>query len=362
MRGEWDAPDQHRQPPSPSAVPSAMPVSGKPVEQRRREVVLGLALVVVLGAAGVGIVATSGESATILTSDEAVAGAEAAEAAGDIIAAAATPDVEIDVDLAAITDPDPDTDEGAVTRADGGCTIGARSLQVGASGDGVECLQQAMADAGLYDGRITGEFDQATFDAVESFQVTEDLFVDGVVGRETAIALGVWPDEESLVVRTPEPEPGATDLWGVELSPVASAGDDAPPLPANSGSGYRVVYDRAGQRAWAVDENERIIRSWLVSGSTYSNELPGTHYVYSRSEVSTAWNGKAYLPLMIRWLKTQRGNIGFHGIPTKVSNGEAYQGTDELGTRLSGGCQRQHNTDAQFLWGFAEVGTKVVVT
>lgn len=146
------------------------------------------------------------------------------------------------------------------------------------------------------------------------------------------------------------------------MSPVASAGDDAPPLPEDSGSGYRVVYDRAGQRVWAVDEDERIIRSWLVSGSTYSNETPGTHTVYSRSEVSTAWNGKAYLPLMIRYLKTDRGNIGFHGIPTKVSTGEVYQTTEELGTRLSGGCQRQHNMDAAFLWGFAEVGTTVVVT
>ena len=78
--------------------------------------------------------------------------------------------------------------------------------------------------------------------------------------------------------------------------------------------------------------------------------------------MSTAWNGKAYLPMMIRWLKTERGAIGFHGIPTKVSNGEVYQTTDELGTRLSGGCQRQHNLDASFLWGFAPVGTPVIVT
>ncbi len=84
--------------------------------------------------------------------------------------------------------------------------------------------------------------------------------------------------------------------------------------------------------------------------------------MYSRSEVSTAWNGKAYLPFMIRWLQTERGHIGFHGIPTKVSTGEVYQTTDELGTRLSGGCQRQHDTDAAFRWGFADIGTKVVVT
>ena len=247
-------------------------------------------------------------------------------------------------------------------RADGGCTIGASAVRLGSSGDGVACLQQVLIDLGHYDGAADGDFDDPTLAAVMQYQASENLFVDGVVGRESAIALGIWPDEESLVTRTPPPPPGATDLWGVELSPVGSAGDDAPPLPENSGSGYRVVYDRAGQRVWAVDENERIIRSWLVSGSTYSNELPGTHEVYSRSELSTAWNGKAYLPNMIRWLKTERGAIGFHGIPTKVSTGEVYQTTDELGTRLSGGCQRQHNLDASFLWGFAPVGTKVVVT
>jgi hypothetical protein len=97
------------------------------------------------------------------------------------------------------------------------------------------------------------------------------------------------------------------------------------------------VYDRSGQRVWAVDKNERVIRSWLVSGSKYNNELPGTHEVYSRSEVSTAWNGKAFLPHMIRWLKTDIGNIGFHGIPRHVSDGSRYEKDSELGTRLSGG-------------------------
>jgi lipoprotein-anchoring transpeptidase ErfK/SrfK len=83
--------------------------------------------------------------------------------------------------------------------------------------------------------------------------------------------------------------------------------------------------------------------------------------VYSRSEVSTAWNGKAYLPRMIRWLKTDIGHIGFHGIPTHVSDGSPYQTEAELGTRLSGGCQRQANPDSRFMWDFAQVGTTVVV-
>jgi hypothetical protein len=148
---------------------------------------------------------------------------------------------------------------------------------------------------------------------------------------------------------------------GYPLSSVATSGPDAPPLPPNSGSGKRLVYDRAGQRVWAIDKKERVIRSWLVSGSKYSNELPGTHEVYSKSDVSTAWNGKAWLPKMVRWLKTDIGAIGFHAIPLHVEDNSPYMTESELGTRLSGGCQRQANADAAFVWDFADIGTTVVV-
>jgi peptidoglycan hydrolase-like protein with peptidoglycan-binding domain len=241
------------------------------------------------------------------------------------------------------------------------CTLTERSLGGGSSGSDVTCLQEALREAGYLDTDPTGTYDNRTAAAVEALQTDRDLYVDGLVGRETAISLGIWPDEQSLVVRTPAPSPGAVDLLGYPLSTVASAGDDAPALPENSGSGRRVVYSRAGQRVWAVDENGVILRSWLISGSKYDNELPGTHEVYSRSEMSTAWNGKAWLPKMIRWLRTDIGHIGFHAIPLHREDDSPYQTEDELGTRLSGGCQRQANADAAFMWDFAQVGTKIVV-
>ena len=145
------------------------------------------------------------------------------------------------------------------------------------------------------------------------------------------------------------------------LSPVASTGASAPALPENSGTGRRVVYSRTGQRVWAVDADGNILRSWLVSGSKYNNEQPGMHKVYSKSPQSTAWNGKAILPMMVRWQKTSIGAIGFHGIPIHVSDGSPYQTDAELGTRLSGGCQRQNNLDAKFVWDWASIGTTVVV-
>jgi peptidoglycan hydrolase-like protein with peptidoglycan-binding domain len=254
----------------------------------------------------------------------------------------------------------PDLDGSDLTAEDS-CLMDVLSVRMGATGKSVSCLQQALLDGGFYSGSVNGSFDQATFDAVERMQTDRNLYVDGIVGRESAISLGIWPDEESFVVRTPKPAEGSVDLMGYPLSSVASAGSNAPALPENSGSGRRLVYDRAGQRVWAIDGDGQIVRSWLVSGSKYSNELPGTHEVYSRSDVSTAWNGKAYLPKMVRWLKTDIGAIGFHSIPLHVEDNSPYQTEAELGTRLSGGCQRQAVRDANFLWDFAQVGTKVVV-
>ncbi|MGA0878196.1 MAG: L,D-transpeptidase family protein [Ilumatobacteraceae bacterium] len=235
------------------------------------------------------------------------------------------------------------------------------SLGGGDSGPEVLCLQEALIAAGYLTGTPSGRYDNATAGAVTRLQEERELFVDGLAGRETALSLGIWIEESTNVIRTPPPAPGAVDTLGFPLSSVATSGPDAPPLPPNSGSGRRLVFERAGQRVWAVDENEMVIRSWLVSGSKYNNETPGTHEVYSRSEVSTAWNGKAYLYKMVRWLKTDIGAIGFHALPVRVSDGSVYQTEEELGLRLSGGCQRQANLDADFTWEFAQLGTVVVV-
>ncbi|HEX4981233.1 MAG TPA: L,D-transpeptidase family protein [Ilumatobacteraceae bacterium] len=348
-----------------------------PASQRDREA--RIAVIVVLATAiGLIVIALSGRgSETDAASSDGVQSLAAAVATESTVSAATS---DAATDAAAATDPAgstptseplPDLDvvddatSAELTNAEqssgDGCTMTVLSLRHGESGESVSCLQGALAAAGYYTGTVSGQFDQATYDAVKKVQEERNLYVDGVVGRETALSLEIWPEEESLVTRTPPPAPGAVDAWGYALSSVASTGDGAPPVPANSGSGRRVVYERAGQRVWAIDKDENVIRSWLVSGSQYTNEVPGTHQVYSKSEVSTAWNGKAFLPLMVRWYQTDIGHLGFHAIPIHRSDNTPYQTEAELGTRLSGGCQRQANRDAQFMWDFADIGTTVVV-
>lgn len=245
-----------------------------------------------------------------------------------------------------------------------GCVLDVTSVERGDEGEAVTCVQKALTIGGFYSGPISGVFDDATAAAAQTLQADRGLYVDGIVGARTADSLGIWPGAESFVVRTPPPAGGAKDLLGFPLSSVASAGDDAPPMPPNSGqgTGKRVVYDRAGQRVWAIDDDERVVRSYLVTGSRFRNEVPGEHQVYSRSEVSTAWNFEADLPLMVRYLQTERGHIGFHAIPIHKSDGTPYQTEAELGQNLSGGCQRQAQLDAEFMWEFAQLGTRVIVT
>ena len=241
------------------------------------------------------------------------------------------------------------------------CTLSGVPLGIGSFGEDIFCLQATLNSFGILDGAESGVFDLATAVAVAEFQSRHNLPEGGLVGRRTGTKLGIWPPDLPTVVRTPVPAPGAVDTWGFPLSSVASAGINAPPLPANSGTGYRLVYDRAAQRVWAVDENENVIRSWLVSGSQANNEIPGEHKVYSRSRISTSLDGEATFYLMVRWLKTQDDAIGFHGLPRRTWDKSFYQTEDELGIPLSSGCQRQADLDAEFTWNFAPLGTTVVV-
>jgi Ca-activated chloride channel family protein len=65
-------------------------------------------------------------------------------------------------------------------------------LQQGDKGMAVERLQQALAGAGVYRGRISGDYDQATADAVKSYQKKNGVPADGTAGAETQAKLGLY--------------------------------------------------------------------------------------------------------------------------------------------------------------------------
>jgi Ca-activated chloride channel family protein len=65
-------------------------------------------------------------------------------------------------------------------------------LQQGDKGIAVERLQQGLASAGVYKGRVTGIYDQATADAVKAYQKKNGVPADGTAGAETQARLGLY--------------------------------------------------------------------------------------------------------------------------------------------------------------------------
>jgi hypothetical protein len=135
--------------------------------------------------------------------------------------------------------------------------------------------------------------------------------------------------------------------------------DASAPVPRNTGSGRRIVFDMSDQRVWLVTGAADVRRTYLVSGSVTDNLQPGTYSVYSKSLHAWGIEDSGTMQYMVRFAHGRNAAIGFHDIP--VLNGATVQTRAELGSPRSHGCIRQWRPDAKALWRFAPVGTKVVV-
>jgi peptidoglycan hydrolase-like protein with peptidoglycan-binding domain len=67
-----------------------------------------------------------------------------------------------------------------------------------------ENIQQALKNAGLYDGSIDGKIGPKTKRAIEEFQRQNDLQVDGKVGQKT------W-EKLKVFLAMPEPNPAPAE-------------------------------------------------------------------------------------------------------------------------------------------------------
>ena len=140
----------------------------------------------------------------------------------------------------------------------------------------------------------------------------------------------------------------------------ASAPASDPPVPEDSGTGRRAVFDESQQRVWLVSGSERVLSTYLVSGSVTDNLQPGTYAVFSRSEQAVGIDGST-MRWFVRFTRGPSGAaIGFHDLP--VDEDGVVQSVDDLGTEQSHGCIRQRTSDAKRMWRFAPLGTTVVVT
>ncbi len=218
-----------------------------------------------------------------------------------------------------------------------GCTITA-ALQLGSSGPEVTCLEQQLANVGLM-ASADVTFDDATDQAVRAYQTSKSLDVDGIAGKQTAEAMGVW------------------------------AGP-AGPLPATDAdcpsSGHAAIVDRANQRG-ALCDNGAISYQFPIT-TARSQPDPGRYPVYAKDMKSSA-NFDGQYSEMTHFVAFTKGKykgarIAFHSIPT-LPNGDLVQPLDSVGTPErfgdSHGCIRVKYDDSVKIWDWLAVGDEVHV-
>jgi Domain of unknown function (DUF4214)/L,D-transpeptidase catalytic domain len=143
---------------------------------------------------------------------------------------------------------------------------------------------------------------------------------------------------------------------------VAMTGTTRPEKPGlpypKVGSGERVIYDNTNNRVYLIDETGELNKTHLVSGRRGIPSV-GRYNVYSKSRYAYAPHDGITMEYMVRFARGE-WPYGFHSIPV-WPNKSPLQNSEELGTHRSGGCVRQEFDDAQYMFGWADVGTRVIV-
>ncbi|MBR7832397.1 L,D-transpeptidase [Actinospica durhamensis] len=129
-----------------------------------------------------------------------------------------------------------------------------------------------------------------------------------------------------------------------------NAAPQADALPANSGSGTRIVYSPSLHRVWLV-QGSTVSRTMQVVPGTVTPPA-GTYPVYAKSPGSTGGDGVSVVYL-VRFDSSSSTVFGFDAEAGLIGMPPAPKGH-------TGGV-RMEQTDAQVLYQFAAVGTDVVV-
>ena len=112
---------------------------------------------------------------------------------------------------------------------------------------------------------------------------------------------------------------------------------------------------------WVVAAGGIPLRDYPVTGRP-GWPRPGAYRVFSKSRSTASPKYGVTFDWMVRFAHGRSLSIGFHDIPRVMGTGRPIQAEADLGAPIGhGGCVRQRTADARWLFGWATVGTPVVV-
>jgi hypothetical protein len=175
------------------------------------------------------------------------------------------------------------------------------------------------------------------------------------VGILAAQAAATAPKVSSAIAKTggttstPQAKGGSPDASASGTHPNSTA------LPANSGSGLRIVYAEGAKRVWLVSASNTVARTFAVVPGTVTAPT-GTFSVTNRLG-STAGSDGTPVQYVVLFNKARVGGsstaFGFDAVANVT-------GMPPAPTSRTGGI-RMTQADAQALWTFSNFGTTVVV-
>ncbi|MEV8016638.1 hypothetical protein AB0O76_09865 [Streptomyces sp. NPDC086554] len=150
---------------------------------------------------------------------------------------------------------------------------------------------------------------------------------------------------DHLAGRKPDADPSAS----ASRSPKDKAHPKA--VPAQSGTGERVIYSVGDDRVWLVKASGKAQRTYKVTPSTV-DPVPGTYAVSSRSGTVTGTDG---VPIehVVRFTSVDGIAIGF----SSAVDGSTPKPDP---SKKTGGI-RQSRENGNAMWEFATISAKVVV-
>ncbi|MEN8042031.1 MAG: DUF4214 domain-containing protein, partial [Actinomycetota bacterium] len=188
-----------------------------------------------------------------------------------------------------------------------------------------------------------------------------DLLYSDVLGRDphkptadrlaTALESGVEHNGQ-VIVRFTE----STEF----VRRTGTASPEKPILPyPDVGSGRRILYTNGGQRVWLINGTGELHKTHQVSGRRGVPSV-GRYRIYSMSRYAWAPYDGITMEYMVRFARGE-WPYGFHSIPVHPDKAP-MQTPAQLGTHRSGGCVRQLWDDAEAVFEWSTVGTRVIVT
>jgi hypothetical protein len=143
------------------------------------------------------------------------------------------------------------------------------------------------------------------------------------------------------------------------IATTGTASPEKPTLPYPAvGSGRRVIYANREARVWFVEATGELAKTHQVSGRR-GVPTPDRYNVYSKSRYAWAPHDNVTMEYMVRFAR-EEWPYGFHSIPIHEDK-SPFQTKEQLGTLRSGGCVRQDFDDAEWTFGWADVGTRVIM-